>query len=247
MNLFLSFLDGQIEAGLDWAFDRFLDRIEDDSEAHDRLVRVVTDALVDRIEDDPGFANRFLRILNRIDWPIVGPPAPTARLIREEFDNMLVFTAELPPPGAPDVVLRELELVVAGGAPEILDVTAGPVEFRVPEETEFTIRLRETDDVGNVSEWSDPFTDVAHDTIAPPKPGAFGVQLVREEEDGPTDGGTDGGTTAPGDAGTTAPGDAGTIAPDAGGTDGAGGAPPPTGTPGDTGPTPGEAAPDVTG
>lgn len=109
------------------------------------------------------------------------PGRPRASLIRKET-QMLVYKLILPPPGAPDVVTRELAVFKNGGAEPhaILSVVDGQ-EITFDQGDVVTLRLVDIDDAGNRSEPSPPFDFVATDTIAPPAPGAPGVELLREE------------------------------------------------------------------
>ena len=98
----------------------------------------------------------------------------------------LVYKASLPPLGAPDVVVRTLELTV-DGVKEFINVV--PVDSKsielppVKEGATVSIRLSDIDDRQNASLWGADVTFVSADTIAPPAPGQVSVELVSEVAD----------------------------------------------------------------
>ena len=98
----------------------------------------------------------------------------------------LVYKASLPPLGAPDVVVRTLELTVDGVKEFINVVPADSKSIELPpvkEGATVKIRLEDIDDRGNASLWGADVTFVSADTIAPPAPGRVGVELVSEVTD----------------------------------------------------------------
>ena len=99
----------------------------------------------------------------------------------------LVYKAFLQPPVDTDVVKRELDLNV-NGASQIISLEGSAVEAvlpAVPDNAVVQLRIRDTDDAGNISEWSDTREFVAVDTIIPTKPGEINVKLVAEVADVP--------------------------------------------------------------
>jgi hypothetical protein len=107
-------------------------------------------------------------------------------LLKQEANMALVYTVTAGKPGAADVVSRELSVVVNGVALGEPVSFAGDVtslgEVKVEQGAEVTLSLVDIDDATPQNR-SQPavVTFVAVDTIAPPKPGEFGVTLAREE------------------------------------------------------------------
>lgn len=103
------------------------------------------------------------------------------RLIRENVMG-LIYEVVMPEVLSPDVVSRELEVHVAG---EIFhyEVGASATTFVLPpmnEGVNVTILLRDKDDAGNFSDWSEPYSFDTKDTIKPKMPGAVAVNLIDE-------------------------------------------------------------------
>lgn len=98
----------------------------------------------------------------------------------------LVYKASLPPLGAPDVVVRTLELTV-DGVKEFINVVPPSLKTvelpPVKEGATVSIRLQDIDDRSNASLWGSDVTFVSADTIAPPAPGQVSVELVSEVSD----------------------------------------------------------------
>ena len=98
----------------------------------------------------------------------------------------LVYKASLPPLGAPDVVVRTLELTV-DGVKEFINVV--PVDSKyielppVKEGATVKIRLQDIDDRNNGSLWGADVTFVSADTIPPPAPGQVSVEVTSEVVD----------------------------------------------------------------
>lgn len=93
---------------------------------------------------------------------------------------MLIYKLTLPPPAAPDVRVRELEKTIDGVVQPLEVVTDGQ-EIGFADGAFVSLRIRDTDDAGNVSEFSPPLDIVATDTIAPGRPDAPSLELLREE------------------------------------------------------------------
>jgi hypothetical protein len=169
---------------------------------------------------DPDKAGFWRRVDRHIASLRVPKPRPVGFVpLRQEFDSMsagfrsfIVGRPKLDAPGDPDVVKRELRFVIGDGEPQILDVTAGVPEIRIPTGSEFTLQLRDTDEAGNASEWSDAVPLVARDTFGPHKAGAVGFDALRQEfEEEPAPPADGGGTDGPApDTGSPATQDDGT-------------------------------------
>jgi hypothetical protein len=105
--------------------------------------------------------------------------------IKEETEMGLVYEVTLPSIGAPDVKGRVLTCSINGVSKDInlLSVENLVTLPVVKQGDSIVLIFKEIDDVGNVSEPSDPVSFIATDTIAPPKPGLFSVKLVQEIAD----------------------------------------------------------------
>lgn len=95
---------------------------------------------------------------------------------------MLTFKLVLPPPGASDVVARELTYSIGGGTTSTEQLDGGATEFGglVGNDNEpVAVSLVDIDDAGNRSEArSQTFT--LTDTLAPPQPGEMGLVIESE-------------------------------------------------------------------
>ncbi len=113
------------------------------------------------------------------------PPAPERLRIRNlgEF-KMQKYEADLPTPGATDVVERKFHVEVDGvDAVQTLAKDAVKATFGVEDGKTFKVWLTDVDDAGNESPF-DPastYTATATDELAPPSPGAPTVRHVGEE------------------------------------------------------------------
>lgn len=97
-------------------------------------------------------------------------------------DNM-VYGITAGTAGANDVVERRLTITVNGEVVENRTYAGDVVdlgELKVVQDADVSLALVDVDDAGNISP---PAIHVfkATDTIAPPVPGSFGVNIVREE------------------------------------------------------------------
>ena len=86
-------------------------------------------------------------------------------------------------PEVNDVVKRELQFSVDSDVSVLeVPVSAGFLDLPpVKDGAQVILRLRDTDNAENVSDWSITFT--ARDTLIPPAPGFKGVKLVSEVPD----------------------------------------------------------------
>jgi hypothetical protein len=104
-------------------------------------------------------------------------------LVTSEESGMLKFKVKLSPPGAADVVGRELTVKV--GDAEATTVTlAGDAtesaEMTGADNAVVSGSLTDVDDAGNRSE-SRLFEGTLTDTIAPPQPGELAIEITGEE------------------------------------------------------------------
>lgn len=97
-------------------------------------------------------------------------------------NGMLKFVLDLPSKAAPDVVSRELKVVVDGN--EFFEALDGDAivstEYSGVDNASVTGSLVDVDDAGNRSDASE-FSYVLVDTIAPPAPGNVGLRVTAEE------------------------------------------------------------------
>lgn len=102
---------------------------------------------------------------------------------RENMANTMVYGVVAGVAGSSDVVERRLTVTVNGTVVENRTYAGDIVDFgelRVAQDSDVVLSLVDVDDVGNVSpETTQVFK--ATDTVAPPAPGSFGVNLLREE------------------------------------------------------------------
>ena len=116
---------------------------------------------------------------------IVGRRAPGLvfiKVVREE-NGMLIFKLALPVTGASDVVKRTLVVKVGEAEPQTIELKSSATETEElsGNDGETVVgTLVDTDDAGNDSPASE-FSFVLTDTIAPPKPGEVGLNVLREE------------------------------------------------------------------
>jgi hypothetical protein len=129
---------------------------------------------------------RWLLLILLIVFKIFGKKRSLIKynLIKENQMG-LVYEVTLPSIGAPDVKSRVLTYSVNGVSKDVnlLNVETIVVLPAVRQGDSVVVTFKEIDDVGNISEPSDPVSFVASDTLAPPKPGLFAVKLVEETVD----------------------------------------------------------------
>ncbi len=94
--------------------------------------------------------------------------------------TVLNYKLTLPAATATDVVKWEQETTLNGAAPVVAEAKDGDMQPYTQGDT-VSVRWREVDDAGNFSDWSDPLTFTAADTLAPTKPGVAGLELVSED------------------------------------------------------------------
>lgn len=94
----------------------------------------------------------------------------------------LVYRVYLGELGASDVVSREVSYSV-DGTTSVIVVPASAESVDLPPINEgvvVEIAVRDTDDAGNVSDWSVPYIFSTRDTIRPRMPGAVRLELLDE-------------------------------------------------------------------
>jgi len=106
-------------------------------------------------------------------------------LVHKGSDMALVYKVSAGKSSAPDVSTRELSVVINGGEPSVVSFAGDATdlgEISAEQGAEVTMTLVDIDDATPPNR-SEPavVAFVAADTIAPPKPGEFGVTLAREE------------------------------------------------------------------
>lgn len=97
----------------------------------------------------------------------------------------LVYRVVLGELGASDVVTREVHVAV-DDVETVYNVAASVGFIDLPaiaENQRVLIKVRDTDDAGNVGDWSLPYKFDTKDTIRPGMPGAVSVQLLEEVAD----------------------------------------------------------------
>jgi len=98
-------------------------------------------------------------------------------------DMAILFDVSLPPPGATDVVSRELFLTIDGAIVEVpllpgnATIASG---FQGPQGATVGATLVDIDDAGNRSEPSPKLVATLQDTIPPPAPGELGLIVTGE-------------------------------------------------------------------
>lgn len=108
------------------------------------------------------------------------PSVPSLTQTGKSILIMLHYKLHLPEVPDKDVTKWELETTLNGGNPSQAEVAEGaPLDFNQGDQV--TLRLRDYDDANNASEWSDPLTFTATDTLPPSKPGQPTLELVSED------------------------------------------------------------------
>lgn len=121
---------------------------------------------------------------------LVPPDRPlpfTVTITGEDLSTMpsrIKFNVQLPTLPAPhDVVKRELTVNVPDVAPDVHEAAPGDAfvnDLFVPQDADVVLSLVDIDDGGNRSEARE-FSFKALDTVPPPQPGEFAVQITGEE------------------------------------------------------------------
>jgi len=101
----------------------------------------------------------------------------------EEIQIMaLKYTIQLPPPGASDVVSREVTATVNADPPKTTALPGSALEVveLFQHGDNVSIVLVDVDGAGNRSQPSDPLGFTAADTFPPPKPGELAIGNVEQ-------------------------------------------------------------------
>lgn len=101
---------------------------------------------------------------------------------------MLVYSVQVDPPGATDVVKRRLSVMVDGVEEKQVDLPGNCVKIgglKFHEGCSVNLTLWDIDDAGNSSPPAS-YSFTAKDTIAPPAPGGFGASITGEVPDAPS-------------------------------------------------------------
>ncbi len=109
-------------------------------------------------------------------------PRPSPPILTEsgkETKIMLNYKMTLPSATDPDVVSWNLETTLGSDPPVVAPINDGDL-LSYEQGTLVSLRLQEVDDAGNISEFSDPFSFTATDTLPPSKPGQPVLELVSE-------------------------------------------------------------------
>ena len=131
----------------------------------------------------------ILRLIKRVLCKWFGFSCPANINIKinlEKETNMgLVYRLFLSPPEASDVVKRVVSLKVDGNS-SLLDINPNSTSYDLPpvkDNSLVEISVKDVDDAGNESGWSDPLKFTALDTIVPGTPQGLAVKLVAEVAD----------------------------------------------------------------
>ena len=139
------------------------------------------------MSDTNNHLNEIVKQLKRLNMRLSVPYGLGVKFVSKKRDgimaNIMVYGVTAGSAGASDVVERKLTVTVNGEVVETKSYTGDIVdlgELKVAQDADVSLALVDVDDVGNVSS---PATYVfkATDSIAPPVPGSFGVNIIREE------------------------------------------------------------------
>lgn len=100
----------------------------------------------------------------------------------------LIYDIQIPVPTAFDVVKRVVKVKVNDIESEFeLSVVETVLTSQpIKEGSVVTLSVKNVDEAGNESEWSEPYTFTAVDTLAPPISGPVSATLVGETPEGPS-------------------------------------------------------------
>ena len=99
----------------------------------------------------------------------------------------LIYDIQVPVPTAFDVTKRVVKIKVDDHESEftLSNVETVLTTQPIKEGCVVTLSVKNIDNAGNESEWSDPYTFTATDTLAPPKSGPVSAVLVGETPEEP--------------------------------------------------------------
>jgi len=123
------------------------------------------------------------RVTGTIEIPSLAKPGIMKLAQTRQGDGkMLFFTLTIPPPGAADVVKRELTVKIGDAEPTVVELATDVVvseEMSGNQDDVVLASLVDTDDAGNVSPAREQSWTLT-DTIPPPEPGELGLTVTRE-------------------------------------------------------------------
>jgi hypothetical protein len=139
------------------------------------------------MSDTNNHLNEIVKQLKRLNMRLSVPYALGVKFVSKTkggiMANIMVYGVTAGSAGASDVVERRLTVTVNSEVVENRTYAGDVVdlgELKVAQDADVSLALVDVDDVGNISS---PATYVfkATDSIAPPVPGSFGVNIIREE------------------------------------------------------------------
>lgn len=163
-----------------WFLWRTARLLENQREILNQLCRLRRDQLI--LVKKIDFLERVIDNWKRAKLGPVGYTITSERIEKNMADT-IKFNVNLPPKAAPDVVSRELTVVVNDGLPDVRTLSADTVVvdgFEGPQDTMVHVSLVDVDDGGNRSEAS-TVSFILVDLVPPPMPGELGVAVVDEK------------------------------------------------------------------
>jgi hypothetical protein len=131
--------------------------------------------------------NEIVKQLKRLNMRLSMPYGLGVKFISKTkggvMANIMVYGLTAGSAGAADVVERRLSVTVNSEVVENRTYAGDIVdlgELKVAQDADVSLALVDVDDVGNVSSPA-IYVFKATDSIAPPVPGSFGVNILREE------------------------------------------------------------------
>jgi len=139
------------------------------------------------MSDTNNHLNEIVKQLKRLNMRLSVPYALGVKFVSKTkggiMANIMVNGVTAGSAGASDVVERRLTVTVNSEVVENRTYAGDIVdlgELKVAQDADVSLALVDVDDVGNVSSPA-IYVFKATDSIAPPVPGSFGVNIIREE------------------------------------------------------------------
>ena len=139
------------------------------------------------MSDTNNHLNEIVKQLKRLNMRLSVPYALGVKFVSKTkggiMANIMVYGVTAGSAGASDVVERRLTVTVNNEVVENRTYAGDIVdlgELKVAQDADVSLALVDVDDVGNVSSPA-MYVFKATDSIAPPVPGSFGVNIIREE------------------------------------------------------------------
>ena len=139
------------------------------------------------MSDTNNYLNEIVKQLKRLNMRLSVPYALGVKFVSKTkggiMANIMVYGVTAGSAGASDVVERRLTVTVNSEVVENRTYAGDIVdlgELKVAQDADVSLALVDVDDVGNVSSPA-MYVFKATDSIAPPVPGSFGVNIIREE------------------------------------------------------------------